>query len=116
MVTHGTPSMCPVALLRRLACPILATTSMGAKASRLDPGSRACSIWKGTQMHASIPCPQCGSPARITERFWLDSTDGPVEHFKTSCVNNHWLTPRPEMVGLEWSAVMEGDDLAALAT
>jgi len=28
-------------------------------------------------MPDSIPCPQCGAQARITERFWLDSTDGP---------------------------------------
>jgi hypothetical protein len=28
MVTHGTRSMCPTALLPLLACPILATTSM----------------------------------------------------------------------------------------
>ncbi len=44
-------------------------------------------------MDEPIPCPQCGAPARITDRFWLDSTDGPVEHLKTGCVNHHWLTP-----------------------
>jgi hypothetical protein len=33
-------------------------------------------------MPDSIPCPQCGAPAWITERFWLDSTDGPLEHLK----------------------------------
>jgi hypothetical protein len=43
-----------------------------------------------------IPCPQCGAPARITERFWLGSTGGPVEHVKTGCVNHHWLTPLAE--------------------
>jgi hypothetical protein len=43
-----------------------------------------------------IPCPQCGAPARITDRFSLGSTDGPVEHLKTGCVNNHWLTPPAE--------------------
>lgn len=37
-------------------------------------------------------------PAQITERFRLGSTDGPVEHLKTGCVNNHWLTPLAEMV------------------
>ena len=35
-------------------------------------------------------------PARITERFWLDRTDGPVEHLVTGCGNQHWLTPRAE--------------------
>ncbi|HEX8857948.1 MAG TPA: hypothetical protein VGC06_02445 [Actinomycetes bacterium] len=47
-------------------------------------------------MDQSIPCPQCGAPARITERFSLGSTDGPVEHLKIGCVNNHWLTPLAE--------------------
>jgi hypothetical protein len=47
-------------------------------------------------MDEPIPCPQCGAPAQITERFWLDSTDGPVKHLKTGCVNHHWLTPLAE--------------------
>jgi hypothetical protein len=46
-------------------------------------------------MPDTIPCPQCGAPAQITERFWLDSIDGPVEHLKTGCVSKHWFTPRP---------------------
>jgi hypothetical protein len=49
-------------------------------------------------MTETIPCPQCGAPARITERFRLDSTDGPVEHLKIGCVNNHWFTPTAEAV------------------
>jgi hypothetical protein len=44
-------------------------------------------------MHEPIACPQCGAPARITDRFQLPSTAGPVEHVKTGCANNHWLTP-----------------------
>jgi len=47
-------------------------------------------------MDERIPCPQCGAPAQITERFWFGSTAGPVEHVKTGCVNNHWLTPLAE--------------------
>jgi hypothetical protein len=47
-------------------------------------------------MDEPIACPQCGAPAQSTERFWLDSTDGPVEHLVTSCVNHHRLTPRAE--------------------
>jgi hypothetical protein len=69
---------------------------------------------EGTLMHETIPCPQCAAPAQITERFWLDSTDGPVEHLKTNCVNNHWFTPRVEMVEPEWAAALDLD-LAALA-
>jgi hypothetical protein len=49
-------------------------------------------------MEEPVPCPQCGAPTRITERFWLGSTAGPVEHLKTGCANNHWLTPPAEMV------------------
>jgi hypothetical protein len=44
-------------------------------------------------MDTPIPCPQCGAPAQITQRFRLTSTAGPVEHLKTGCINNHWLTP-----------------------
>ena len=47
-------------------------------------------------MDTPIPCPQCGAPAEITERFQLGSTAGPVEHLKTGCVDNHWLTPLAE--------------------
>jgi hypothetical protein len=60
-----------------------------------------------------IPCPECGGAGRMTERFWLDSTDGPVEHLKTGCVNNHWLTPRVETVDRQLLAALRGD-LAAL--
>ena len=45
-----------------------------------------------------ISCPQCGAPARITERFRLDSTDGPLEHLKSGCVNHHWFTMPAEML------------------
>ena len=54
-------------------------------------------------MDEPIPCPQCGASAWITERFWLASTDGPVEHLVTGCVNQHWLTPRAEtLAGVRW--------------
>jgi hypothetical protein len=45
-----------------------------------------------------IPCPQCGTPAEVTQRFWLNSTDGPIQHLKTICLSKHWLTPRAETV------------------
>jgi hypothetical protein len=64
-------------------------------------------------MPQTIPCPECGAPAQITERFWLDSTDGPIEHLKTGCVNHHWLTPRVETVDRQLLAALRGD-LAAL--
>jgi hypothetical protein len=49
-------------------------------------------------MDEFLSCPQCGAPARITERFWVGSTAGPVEYLKTGCVNSHWLTPLAEML------------------
>jgi hypothetical protein len=78
-------------------------------APQLDMGSRAVRPGKGTQMPDTIPCPQCGTPARITARFRLGSTDGSVEHLKTGCVNNHWLIPLAEMVDWERPAALDRD-------
>jgi hypothetical protein len=64
-------------------------------------------------MPDTIPCPQCGASARITERFSLGSTDGPMEHLKIGCVNNHWFTPLAEMVQPE-QVTTPDRDLAAL--
>jgi len=38
-----------------------------------------------------VPCPECELPAEITERFWLDSTDGPVLHVCVTCVDGHYF-------------------------
>jgi hypothetical protein len=51
-----------------------------------------------------IACPQCSAPAEITQRFWLDSTDGPIQHLQTICLSKHWLTPRAETVHQQWPA------------
>jgi hypothetical protein len=42
-----------------------------------------------------IGCPEpgCHAPAEILERFVLPSTDGPVWHLKTSCLQGHVRTP-----------------------
>ena len=40
---------------------------------------------------------------------------GPVEHLKTGCVNNHWLTPLAEMAERERPAALDRD-LQALPT
>jgi hypothetical protein len=63
-------------------------------------------------MPYSIPCPQCGAPARITERFWLDSTDGPVEHLKIGCRSKHWFTPRAETIQRGQVASLDRDRVA----
>ena len=36
-------------------------------------------------------CPECRSIARVLDRFVLESTDGPVEHVRTQCVDRHWF-------------------------
>jgi hypothetical protein len=64
-------------------------------------------------MPDTIPCPQCGAPAQVTERFWLDSTDGPIEHLKMGCLSKHWRTPLAAMVQAEPVATPDRD-LAAL--
>jgi len=38
-----------------------------------------------------IACPECELPAEITERFWLNSTDGPILHFCVICVDGHYF-------------------------
>jgi hypothetical protein len=32
-----------------------------------------------------VMCPQCRAPASIERGYWLDSTDGPVEHGRLRC-------------------------------
>ena len=34
-------------------------------------------------------CPECGASAEETDRFVLDSTDGPIEHVALGCPRNH---------------------------
>ena len=63
-------------------------------------------------MPDSVPCFQCGAPARITERFWLHSTGGPVEHLKLGCLSKHWFTPRAETVRPEPVASPDRDLVA----
>ncbi len=36
-------------------------------------------------------CPECGAPAEVTDRFTLESTDGPIEHVRVHCVARHWF-------------------------
>ena len=45
-----------------------------------------------------IYCPElnedgtpCGLPAEVMDRQVFGSTEGPVEHVKTTCVNRHFL-------------------------
>jgi hypothetical protein len=36
-------------------------------------------------------CPECGAPAEVTDRFALESTDGPIEHLRLQCAGRHWF-------------------------
>lgn len=36
-------------------------------------------------------CPECGAPAEVLDRWVLESTGGPVEHLKVTCVLRHWF-------------------------
>jgi hypothetical protein len=38
-----------------------------------------------------VACPECELPAEIAERFWLNSTDGPVLHVCVICVDGHYF-------------------------
>ena len=40
-------------------------------------------------MLISQPCPECSASAEETDRFVLDSTDGPIEHVALHCPRNH---------------------------
>ncbi len=47
-----------------------------------------------------IPCPDptCRALAEVIDRFSLYSTDGPVEHVRTRCLQSHHFTvPAPQM-------------------
>lgn len=39
-------------------------------------------------------CPGCGAPDAVEWRAVLDSTDGPIEHARVSCVQRHWFCCR----------------------
>jgi hypothetical protein len=43
------------------------------------------------ELHELSICPEpsCRMVAEIHDRFTLGSTDGPIEHVKTYCVNRH---------------------------
>lgn len=39
----------------------------------------------------TCPEPSCRATAEILDRVLLESTDGPIEHTKTFCVNRHFF-------------------------
>ncbi len=72
-----------------------------------------------------IPCPECGVPAEVTDRFSLTGTDGPVEHLALRCSARHHVRMPADLLpagSREWlqaqqspvAPVSDGDRLAAL--
>jgi len=49
-----------------------------------------------------ISCPACASPAEVTDRFVLRSTDGPADHLALRCAGNHLF--RMPFDSLPWQA------------
>jgi hypothetical protein len=64
-------------------------------------------------MLTTTGCPQCGQPAMITDRFVLESTDGPVEHLRTYCVARHRLMLSTELL-VRSAALARAADASAL--
>lgn len=49
-------------------------------------------------MLTTTGCAQCGQLAVVTDRFVLESTDGPIEHLRTLCLARHHLMLSTEML------------------
>jgi hypothetical protein len=45
-----------------------------------------------------VGCPECNQPAEVLERFALESTDGPIEHVRLSCLARHHFLMPAEML------------------
>lgn len=45
-----------------------------------------------------VACPECSMVATVQRRGYLDSTDGPVEHVRVTCVNRHWFLMPADML------------------
>ena len=50
-------------------------------------------------------CPECGHPAEIEWRTVLESTDGPIEHARVSCVRRHWFLLPVERLSAKSNAI-----------
>ena len=62
-----------------------------------------------------ITCPEegCDAPAEIFDRWAFASTNGPVVHVRTRCLEGHHLTPRVEhLLAAEASAQWRWDAAA----
>jgi hypothetical protein len=53
----------------------------------------------------ACPDPTCQAPARIVDRWTWGSSNGPVEHVKTTCERGHWFTPTADSLRLRVETV-----------
>jgi hypothetical protein len=44
-----------------------------------------------------VTCPDCSMIATAQWGGWLESTDGPVDHVRVTCVQRHWFLMPPDM-------------------
>jgi hypothetical protein len=50
-------------------------------------------------MTSYVRCPECSKQATVLDRFVLGSTDGPIEHVRIRCVDNHhFMMPAERLV------------------
>jgi len=53
-------------------------------------------------------CPECWAPAEVTDRFVLESTDGPIEHLRIQCAGRHWFLMSTETLARHRPAAAPG--------
>ncbi len=63
----------------------------------------------------ACPDPTCRAPARIVDRWTLESTGGPVEHVKTGCQRGHWFTPTVDSLDLGSVSAKASPSLASVS-
>lgn len=53
----------------------------------------------GTDQHVDIvACPECAMTASLQWDGQLESTAGPVDHVRITCVNRHWFLMPADML------------------
>ena len=62
-----------------------------------------------------VPCPACGVPAEVTDRFSLASTGAPVEHLCLRCVNGHHFRTPADLLSAECRRQLRVQDLQRAA-
>src|SRR6266511_902245 len=111
MVTRGTAPMCAAALLGHSHT----TDPCGGDGSQrgIDGAAARHGIAGPSDSGKGLRYPTPSLVPGAARR--PGSPDGSVEHLKTGCVNNHWLTLLAEMVEWERPAAL-GRDLAAVSS